>query len=108
MTSVRIYNSEHKLKRWNPMENRPPFDEIARKLSAALPPGLKSVQEDMRETFSRLLQNAFSELNLVTREEFDVQSAVLMRTREKLEALEKRVQELEQARAQTAQNPSDE
>lgn len=72
-----------------------PFDDIAEKLSAALPPGLKSVQEDMKQTFARLLQGAFAEMNLVTREEFDVQSAVLARTREKLEALEARVAALE-------------
>lgn len=77
------------------------FDEIAKKFEAALPPGIRAVQEDVKETLSKLLQNAFSEMNLVTREEFEVQSAVLLRTREKLEALEKRVAELEADKGQS-------
>jgi ubiquinone biosynthesis accessory factor UbiK len=43
------------------------------------------------------LQSTFQKLDLVTREEFDVQTAVLARTREKLEALEKRLQDWENA-----------
>jgi BMFP domain-containing protein YqiC len=51
--------------------------------------------EDMERNFKSLLQSALSRLDLVTREEFDVQMAVLSRTREKLEALETRLTELE-------------
>jgi len=51
--------------------------------------------EDMERNFKSLLQSALARMDLVTREEFDVQMAVLARTREKLEALEARLAELE-------------
>lgn len=71
------------------------FDDLARKLSDSVPSGLKDIQADMEKNFHQILQSGFDKLNLVTREEFEVQSAVLQRTREKLEALEKRVGEME-------------
>ena len=71
------------------------FDEIAKKLSDVLPPGLHDLQADMEKNFKSVLQSALDKLDLVTREEFDVQSQVLGRTRQKLEALEKQVAELE-------------
>lgn len=72
------------------------IDDIASKLSAAVPPGLNQFKEDMEKNFHAVLQTALGKLDLVTREEFEVQKAVLSKTRTKLEALEKRVQELEQ------------
>lgn len=71
------------------------LDDISRQLSQSLPPGLASLQKETRQHVDSALQAAFSRLDLVTREEFDVQSAVLARTREKLETLEKHVAELE-------------
>lgn len=71
------------------------FDEFARRLSAAMPPGLQSLQQDFEHNARAALQGALAKLDLVTREEFEVQSAVLARTREKVEALERRVAELE-------------
>ncbi len=71
------------------------FDDLARKLADSVPAGIKDIQADMEKNFHQILQSGFDKLNLVTREEFEVQSAVLQRTREKLEALEKRVNEME-------------
>jgi BMFP domain-containing protein YqiC len=72
------------------------IDRLARKLAEALPEGLRSVREDLEQNFRSVLQSSLSRLDLVTREEFDVQQAVLARTREKLEALELRLKSLEE------------
>jgi hypothetical protein len=71
------------------------IDDLARQISAAIPAGVKGMQEDVQKNIHTLLQGALSRLDLVTREEFDAQSQVLLRTREKLEQLEKTVTELE-------------
>ena len=73
------------------------FDDIASRLDSLLPPGARQVREDFAKNARATLQGALGELDLVTREEFDVQSAVLARTRERLEALERRVAALEGA-----------
>lgn len=72
------------------------IDDIANRLAGALPPGLHNLKEDMEKNVHAILQSAFSKLDLVTREEFEVQKMVLAKTRSKLEDLEKRVAELEQ------------
>jgi ubiquinone biosynthesis accessory factor UbiK len=73
----------------------PNIDELARKLVDALPGGLKALQADAEQNFRAVLQAGIARLDLVTREEFDVQAAVLKRTREKLAALEERLAALE-------------
>jgi len=75
---------------------KPNIDELARRLADSLPGGLKALREDAEQNFRAVLQAGLSRLDLVTREEFDVQAAVLKRTREKLEALEARLANLEQ------------
>jgi BMFP domain-containing protein YqiC len=72
------------------------IEDLARKLAEAVPEGLRSVGKELEENFRSVLKSGLGKLDLVTREEFDVQEAVLARTREKLEALEARLQELEQ------------
>ena len=72
------------------------IDDLARQISSSLPSGVKALQDDVEKNVRGLLQGAFARLDLVTREEFDVQSRVLARTREKLEQLEKQVAGLEQ------------
>ena len=57
---------------------------------------MQQLQQDLESNIRALLQSSLSKMNLVTREEFDVQEALLQRTREKLEKLEKLLQELEQ------------
>lgn len=71
------------------------LDELARRLAAAVPPGVAALRRDLEENFKAVLQAGLSKLDLVSRQEFDVQAGVLRRTREKLEALEARLAELE-------------
>lgn len=71
------------------------IDRLARRLADAVPEGLRSVRDDLEQNFRSVLDSGLSRLDLVTREEFDVQQGVLARTRQKLEALERRVSSLE-------------
>ena len=76
------------------------LDELARRLSSLVPPGLRGesaseLRAELQQNFRAVLQTGLSRLDLVTREEFEVQRAVLLRTREKLEHLERAVSELE-------------
>lgn len=72
------------------------IDNIADRIANAIPPGLNNFKDDMEKNVHALLQSALSKLDLVSREEFEVQKAVLAKTRSKLDDLEKRVAELEQ------------
>ncbi|PIP80302.1 MAG: hypothetical protein COW84_06030 [Gammaproteobacteria bacterium CG22_combo_CG10-13_8_21_14_all_40_8] len=71
------------------------IDELASKLSQAVPQGVKDFHQETEKHFRSILQAGLGKLDLVTRDEFDAQVRVLARTREKLEALEKLVQQLE-------------
>ena len=70
-------------------------ESIARKLADAVPEGLRSIREDLEKNFRSVLRSSLSKLDLVTREEFEVQEAVLAKTRDKLDALEARLKELD-------------
>ena len=71
------------------------IDELARRLSHLVPPGMQQAREDLEQNIKATLQMSLSKLDLVTREEFDVQRAVLLRTREKMDALERTIEQLE-------------
>ena len=71
------------------------IDDLARRLAAAVPPGISSLRRDLEGNFKAVLQAGLTRLDLVSRQEFDVQAGVLRRTREKLEALEARLATLE-------------
>ena len=76
------------------------IDELARRLSSLVPPSLRQplsneAREELQQNFKSVLQAGLGKLDLVTREEFDVQRAVLLRTREQLEALQRTVAGLE-------------
>jgi BMFP domain-containing protein YqiC len=73
------------------------LDEMARRLAQSLPAGLGALQKDIEKNLRAVIEASIQRLDLVTREEFEVQTEVLARTREKLEALEARVAELEAA-----------
>lgn len=75
------------------------LDDLARKLADAVPPGFKDLKADLERNFRAMLQAALGKLDLVTRDEFDVQAGVLSRTRAKLEELSQRLAELETALA---------
>ncbi len=73
------------------------IDDIANRLANVIPPSLNHLKEDMEKNFHAILQSALGRLDLVTREEFEVQKAVLAKTRQKLEAMEERIAEIEQS-----------
>jgi BMFP domain-containing protein YqiC len=71
------------------------FDEISKRLADSIPPGMQSLQDDLQRNLHTAMEAALGKLNLVTRDEFDIQQAVLQRTRQKLEQLEEQLQALE-------------
>ena len=77
------------------MLNLKSIDDLARRLSDLVPPGLEEARADVEKNFRAALQSGLARLDLVTREEFDVQRAVLLRTREKLDLLERLLVDLE-------------
>ena len=81
----------------NRNSDRPSIDELARKLAESVPAGLRSMREELEQNFRATLRSALDRLDLVTREEFEVQRLVLARTREKLDALGERLAQLETA-----------
>ena len=75
------------------------IDKLAKTLAETLPQGLRSVRDDLEKNFRSVLQSSLGKLDLVTREEFEVQEAVLARSREKLDALEARLAKMESGSA---------
>jgi BMFP domain-containing protein YqiC len=71
------------------------IDDLARRLAGAVPESVSALRRDLEQNFKGVLQSQLARLDLVTREEFDVQAAVLKRTREKLAAMEERLAALE-------------
>ncbi len=78
------------------MTNPNLFDDLAKSLGNALPPGLREMQQDAEKNFRAVLQSFFAKLDLVTRDEFEVQTEVLARTRTLVEELARQVACLEQ------------
>jgi len=72
------------------------IDELSHQLESALPAGFELARDDLERILKSSVAAALSRMDLVTREEFDVQRAVLLRTREKLEAMAERLAQLEQ------------
>lgn len=70
-------------------------ESLASKLAESLPEALRAMREDLETNFRSVLRASLSKLDLVTRDEFEVQEAVLARTRAKLETLEVKLEELE-------------
>ncbi len=73
------------------------INEIIQNVLDNVPPGIKQIPEEMRNVMKSALQSVFEKMDLVTREEFETQRGVLLRTREKVEALEKKLEELQQS-----------
>ncbi len=71
------------------------IENLVRNLVDAVPEGLRSMREELEQNFRSVLRTGLGKLDLVTREDFEVQEAVLARTRERLEALENRLAEFE-------------
>lgn len=71
------------------------IEQVARQIQNVMPQGLKDFGDDVEKKIRTVLQSQLNKLDLVNREEFDVQTQVLLRTREKLARLEQRLNELE-------------
>ena len=87
------------------------IDDLARRLSSLVPPGLRGdasqeLRDELQQNFKSVLQTGLSKLDLVTREEFEVQRAVLLRTREKVEELQRAVTQLEVQLGNAAPDPT--
>ena len=67
------------------------IDELTRRISHLLPANAQYLKDDFETNIRSMLQNSLSKMNLVTREEFDIQAALLQRTREKLDEIEKQL-----------------
>jgi BMFP domain-containing protein YqiC len=78
------------------MINASTIDEVARRLAELVPPDARAARDDLVANFRDALRSGLRKLDLVTREEFDAQRGVLLRTRETVEALESRIAELEE------------
>lgn len=74
------------------------LDDLARKLADSVPPGLAALKQDLEQNFKAVLQSGLSKLDLVTRQEFDIQAGVLRRSRERLEEIEQRLAALEKGK----------
>ena len=83
------------------------LEDLAKRLSDAVPPQLAALRSDFETNFKSVLQAGRSKLDLVTRQEFDVQSGVLARTREKLTALEERLAAMEAQLGRFERNASE-
>ena len=71
------------------------FSRISQHIEQLVPPGLTDLKLEIQRNIKSVLTESFSKMNVVSQEEFDIQSKVLEKTRAKLENLEKQVQELE-------------
>ncbi len=71
-------------------------NEIARRLLESLPAAVRGAQADLENNFRAVLRTTLGKMDLVTRDEFDVQTKVLERTRARLAVLEARLVQLEQ------------
>ena len=80
------------------------LDELAKKLADFMPDSVQNLQEDIESNIRGGLEGGLRKMNLIGREEFDIQNAVLLRTREKLEALEKTVETLEARLTENLEN----
>jgi len=81
------------------------IDEIAKRLLEKVPPGFRTVQQDLESNFRAVLRSSLGKLDLVSRDEFDTQTKVLERTRARLEQLEAQVRELERAAGGSGVHP---
>jgi len=72
------------------------IDELAKRLAALVPPDIRQTRDDLSANFREILRAGLRELDLVTREEFEVQRRVLLRTREKIDELEQQLDALEE------------
>lgn len=80
------------------------IEQLAEQVSNVIPPGVKALADNVEDKIKTVLQSKLSQLDVVSREEFDVQTQVLARTRQKLDALEK---EFEDIKKQFSNTPTE-
>lgn len=73
------------------------LDELARRFTESLPPGMREFQQEVERNVRATMQSAFARMDLITRDEFDAQAKTLARTRARLQELETQVAALESA-----------
>lgn len=71
------------------------IEDLATKIGSLLPPAPSAIKKEVEDAIRQAIRSSITRLDLVTRDEFEIQSAVLQRTRIKLEQLEKKVDDLE-------------
>lgn len=71
------------------------IEELSQRIEQSLPEGLRQTKGEIDKTVRQAVMNAFQKMELITRDEFDIQTQVLARTRAKLEMLEQRVDDME-------------
>jgi len=81
------------------------IDDTVKRISEAMPTGARRIQEDVERNVRAVLGSTLSRLDLVNRDEFEVQKGVLARSREKIETLERRVTELEAMLSEQTRKP---
>lgn len=86
---------------------RPSIDELIDRVMSALPADVQQVKTDFEDQLRQALRSVFNRMDLVTREELDVQAALLARTRERLEEMIERLDELESQQAGRKPHNSD-
>ncbi|PCI41280.1 MAG: hypothetical protein COB51_14120 [Moraxellaceae bacterium] len=69
--------------------------KIGNRIESVLPKGLSDTKKDLQNNIKSILSESLSKLDVVSREDFEIQQAVLLKTRSRLEALEQRLQQLE-------------
>ncbi|WGO83984.1 ubiquinone biosynthesis accessory factor UbiK [Arsenophonus apicola] len=74
------------------------IEQVVRQIKDTLPQGIRDLGEDLDKKLRATLQSQLGKLDLVSREEFDIQTQVLLRTREKMIEMEKRIEQLEKKR----------
>jgi len=87
------------------MKNSGVLDELVGKLGQVLPAGAVELKEDFEKNARAAVQSALSRMDLVTREEFEIQAALLQRTREKLDQIEKLLQERDGQHSESGLSP---
>ncbi|MCP5004840.1 MAG: accessory factor UbiK family protein [Planctomycetes bacterium] len=77
------------------MADSPNIEDLVRKLTDAIPTGIKELEAEAKKQFRSILETGISKMDMVTREEFDIQTKVLAKTRKKVDDLEQRLSNLE-------------
>ena len=76
------------------MFDKKTMEDLSQKLFDSLPKSIQQLDKELKEQFKQILNATFAKMDLVTRDEFDIQTKVLARTREKLDYLQKQVDAL--------------